>query len=73
MYIGVMIVLEGYRDGGIVEGVGVDVLYSAAFGFHSTKVKNIIYIYIRNALCFSFEHHDYNSKNILYYHIFYQK
>ena len=23
MYMGVMIVLEGYRDGGIVEGMGV--------------------------------------------------
>ena len=43
MYIGVMIVLEGYRDGGIVGSVGVNVLYSAAFGFHSTKVKNILY------------------------------
>ena len=26
---GVMIVLEGYRDGGIVEGVGVDVPYGS--------------------------------------------
>ena len=42
VYIGVMIVLEWYRGGGSVEGVGVDVLYSAAFGFHSTKVKNIL-------------------------------
>ena len=32
-----------YIDGGIVGGVGVNVLYSAAFGFHSTKVKNILY------------------------------
>ena len=38
-----MIVLEGYRDGGIVEGVGVNVLYGAAFDIHSTKVKNILY------------------------------
>ena len=38
-----MIVLEGYRDGGIVYDVEVNVLYGAAFGFHSTKVKNIIY------------------------------
>ena len=36
MYIGVMIVLEGYRDSGIVEGMGVNVLYALAFGFHST-------------------------------------
>ena len=43
MYIGVMIVLEGYRDGGIVGSVGVDVPYSVAFGFHSTRVKNILY------------------------------
>ena len=28
MYIGVMIVLEGYRDGEIVEEVGVNVLYA---------------------------------------------
>ena len=27
---------------GIVEGVGVTLVYSAAFGFHSTKVKNIL-------------------------------
>ena len=33
---GVMIVLEGYRDGGVVESAGVNVLYSAAFGIHST-------------------------------------
>ena len=25
---GVMIVLEGYRDGGVVEGMGVNVLYA---------------------------------------------
>ena len=43
MCIGVMIVLEGYRDGGIVVEVGVSVPYSVAFGFHSTKVKNILY------------------------------
>ena len=43
VYIGVMIVLEWYRDGGIVVEVGVDVPYALAFGFHSTKVKNIIY------------------------------
>ena len=61
MYIGVMIVLEWYRDGGIVGSVGVNVLYSAAFGFHSTKVK---ISYIRNALCFSFEPYDYNVENI---------
>ena len=45
-----MIVLEGYRDGGIVGSVGVDVLYALAFGFHSTKVKNIIY-----KKCFMFQ------------------
>ena len=28
---------------GVVGSVGVNVLYSAAFGFHSTKVKNILY------------------------------
>ena len=28
MCMGVMVVLEGYRDGGIVEGVGVSVLYA---------------------------------------------
>ena len=28
MYIGVMIVLEGYRDGGIVEGMGVKMVYA---------------------------------------------
>ena len=38
----IRIVLEWYRDGGIVEGVGVDALYSAAFGIHSTRVKNIL-------------------------------
>ena len=43
MYIGVMIVLELHRDGGIAEGLGVNVLYALAFGFHSTKVKNIMY------------------------------
>ena len=36
MYMGVMIVLEGYRDGGSVEGIESNVLYIAAFGFHST-------------------------------------
>ena len=34
-----MIVLEGYRDGGIVGSVGVKMPYALAFGFHSTKVK----------------------------------
>ena len=43
MYIGVMIVLEGYRDGGILVEVELNVLYALAFGFHSTKVKNILY------------------------------
>ena len=43
MCIGVMIVFEGYRDGGIVEGVGVDVPYALAFGFHSTTLSNILY------------------------------
>ena len=28
VYVGVMIVLEGYRDGWIVEGVGVNVPYA---------------------------------------------
>ena len=28
VYMGVMIVLEGYRDGGIVEGVGVTLVYA---------------------------------------------
>ena len=28
IYIGVMIVFEGYRDGGVVEGVGRNVLYA---------------------------------------------
>ena len=28
MHIGVIIVLEGYRDSGIVEGMGVNVLYA---------------------------------------------
>ena len=28
MYTGAMIVLEGYRDGGIVGSVGVNVLYA---------------------------------------------
>ena len=36
VYIGVMIVLEGYRDGGSVWGVGVKMPYALAFGFHST-------------------------------------
>ena len=43
IYIGVMIVFEEYRAGGSVEGVGVIFVYSAAFGFHSTKVGNILY------------------------------
>ena len=36
VYIGVMIVLEWYRDGEVVWNVGVNVLYALAFGFHST-------------------------------------
>lgn len=40
---GVMIVLEGYRDGEVVYDVESNVLYAPAFGFHSTKVKNILY------------------------------
>ena len=36
VYIGVMIVLEWYRDGGVVEGVGVNMPYALAFGIHST-------------------------------------
>ena len=47
MYIGVMIVLEGYRDGGIVEVMESNVLYRPAFGFHFTKVK---ISYIRNGV-----------------------
>ena len=43
MYIGVMIVLGWYRDGGIVGSVGVDVPYALAFGFHSTTLSNIPY------------------------------
>ena len=43
MYIGVMIVLEGYRDGGIVVEVGVNMPYALAFGFHSTILSNILY------------------------------
>ena len=50
MYIGVMIVLEWYRGGGIVVEVESNFLYSPAFGFHSTKVKNIIY-----KKCFMFQ------------------
>ena len=58
---GVMIVLEGYRDGGVVGGMGVNVLY--AFSAPISPYLNRI-SYIRNALCFSFEHHDYNVTNI---------
>ena len=63
MYIGVMIVLEWYRDGGIVEGVGVTLVYAptATILFLLWQIS-----YIRNSICFSFEHHDYNSKNITY-------
>ena len=42
--------LDWFRDGGIVGSVGVDVPYSSAFGFHSTKVKNILY-----KKCFMFQ------------------
>ena len=43
MYIGVMIVLEGYRDGGIVEGMGVNVLYAftALTSLYSNKISLI--------------------------------
>ena len=41
VYIGVMIVLEGYRDGGIVEGMGVNVLYafSALIYFYLNQIS----------------------------------
>ena len=63
MCIGVMIVLEGYRDGGIVVEVGVEVPYafSATILFYLNQIS-----YIKISICFSFEHYDYNSKNILY-------
>ena len=36
MYMGVMIVLEGYRGGEVVWDVGGKMPYAPAFGFHST-------------------------------------
>ena len=58
---GVMTVLEGYRDGRIVESVGVNVLYAftALIYFYSHKIS-----YIKISISFSFEHHDYNVTNI---------
>ena len=43
VYIGVTIVFEGYRDGGSVEGVGVNVLYafSALISLYSNKISYI--------------------------------
>ena len=32
-----------FRIGGIVEGMGRKMPYALAFGFHSTKVGNILY------------------------------
>ena len=39
---GVMIVLEGYRDGGVVEGMGVNVLYA---------FTALIYFYFNQISC----------------------
>ena len=40
---GVMIVLEGYRDGGIVEGVGRKCLKAVLRGFTFTRIKYPVY------------------------------
>ena len=43
MYMGVMIVLEGYRDGEVVEGVGRNALYafSALILFYLNQISHI--------------------------------
>ena len=43
VYMGVMIVLEGYRDCGIVEGIGVKMVYafSALISLYSDKISFI--------------------------------
>ena len=79
MCIGVMVVLEGYRDGGIVEGVGVNVLYAFTariyFYLNQISYSNIlpqafpVTILLRVLRISVVQYHHVNHQCLLYTHI----